>query len=144
LTGRGAAPLCRGREQPPEAHAKGNAMTSPDSKKFIVMYLIPTAVMDDWKKIDPEKRKPDEEKLMGEWSAWTKDHAKMILDTNAGGKTKLVTASGVSDFRNDIILYSIVEAGSLEEAAKSLENHPHLQIPQSSIQVMEIRPMNGM
>jgi hypothetical protein len=119
-------------------------MTSPDSKKFIVMYLIPTAVMDDWKKIDPEKRKADEEKLMGEWSAWTKDHAKMILDTNAGGKTKLVMASGVSDFRNDIILYSIVEAGSLEEAAKSLENHPHLQIPQSSIQVMEIRPMNGM
>ncbi len=74
-------------------------MTSPDSKKFIVMYLIPTAVMDDWKKIDPEKRKADEEKLMGEWSAWTKDHAKMILDTNAGGKTKLVTASGVSDFQ---------------------------------------------
>ena len=39
-------------------------MTSPDSKKFIVMYLIPTAVMDDWKKIDPEKRKAEEEKLM--------------------------------------------------------------------------------
>jgi hypothetical protein len=116
-------------------------MTSPDKKKFIVMYLIPTAVMDDWKKIDPEKRKSEEEKLMAEW---TKDHAGMILDTNAGGKTKLVTASGVSDFRNDIVLYSIVEAASHEEATKSFENHPHLQIPQSSIQVMEIRPMSGM
>ena len=119
-------------------------MTSPDSKKFIVMYLIPTAVMDDWKKIDPEKRKAEEEKLMAEWSAWTKDHAKMILDTNAGGKTQLVTAGGVSDFRNDIVLYSVVEAASQEEAAKAFENHPHLQIPQSSIQVMEIRPMSGM
>ena len=47
---------------------------------------------------------------MGEWGAWTKDHAKMILDTNSAGKTKLVTTSGVSDFRNDIMLYSIVEA----------------------------------
>jgi hypothetical protein len=37
-----------------------------------------------------------------------------------------------------------VEAASHEEAAKSFENHPHLQIPQSSIQVMEIRPMGGM
>ncbi len=119
-------------------------MTSPDKKKFIVMYLIPTAVMDDWKKIDPEKRKAEEEKLMGEWGAWTKDHAKMILDTNSAGKTKLVTASGVSDFRNDIMLYSIVEAGSHEEAAKTFENHPHLQIPQASIQIMEIRPMSGM
>ena len=116
-------------------------MTSPDSKKFIVIYLIPTAVMDDWKKIDPEKRKAEEEKLMGEWSAWTKDHAGMILDTNAGGKTRLVTASGVSDFRNDIVLYSIVEAASHEEAAKAFENHPHLQIPQSSIEVMYVRPM---
>ncbi len=119
-------------------------MSTPDKKKFIVMYLIPTAVMDDWKKIDPEKRKAEEEKLMGEWSAWTKDHAGMILDTNAGGKTQRVTANGVSDFRNDIVLYSIVEAGSLEEAAQSFEHHPHLQIPQSSIQIMEIRPMSGM
>lgn len=119
-------------------------MTSPDKKKFIVMYHIPTAVMDDWKKIDPEKRKAEEEKLMGEWGAWTKGHAAMILDTNAGGKTKLVTASGVSDFKNDIVLYSIVEAASHEEAAKPFENHPHLKIPQASIQIMEIRPMGGM
>ena len=32
-------------------------MTSPDKKKFIVMYLIPTAVMDDWMKTDPETGK---------------------------------------------------------------------------------------
>jgi len=33
---------------------------------------------------------------------------------------------------------------SHEAAAKSFEHHPHLQIPQSSIEVMEIRPMGGM
>jgi hypothetical protein len=31
-----------------------------------------------------------------------------------------------------------------EAAAKSFESHPHLQIPQSSIEVMEIRPITGM
>ena len=42
------------------------------------------------------------------------------------------------------MLYSIVEAASHEDAAKSFENHPHLQIPQASIQIMEIRPTSGM
>jgi hypothetical protein len=101
-------------------------------------------VMEDWKKTDPETRKVSEQKMMSEWGVWVGNHAKMIVSTDVGGKTKLVTQSGVSDARNDIVLLSIVEAASHEEAAKSFENHPHLQIPQSSIQVMEIRPMSGM
>jgi hypothetical protein len=40
-----------------------------------------------------------------------------------------------------IILVSFVEAESHEAAAKAFENHPHLQIPQSSIEVMYVRPM---
>jgi hypothetical protein len=71
-------------------------------------------------------------------------HSAMILSTDAGGKTKRVTSGGVSDTRNDIVLYSIIEAESHEAAAKLFEDHPHLQIPQSSIEVMEIRPMGGM
>jgi hypothetical protein len=72
------------------------------------------------------------------------DHAEMIISTEAGGKTKRVTASGVSDTRNDIVLCSYVEAQSHEAAAKAFEDHPHLQIPQSSIEVMYVRPMGGM
>ena len=41
-------------------------------------------------------------------------------------------------------LYSFVEAESHEAAAKAFENHPHLQIPQSSIEIMYVRPMGGM
>ena len=67
----------------------------------------------------------------------------MITDTAVGGKTKLVSTSGVSDTKNDIHLYSFVEAESHEAAAKAFEGHPHLQIPQSSIEVMEVRSMTG-
>jgi hypothetical protein len=42
------------------------------------------------------------------------------------------------------MLYSIVEADSHEAAAKAFEKHPHLQIPESSIEVMAINPMTGM
>ena len=37
----------------------------------------------------------------------------MIISTEAGGKTKRVTASGVSETKNDIILCSFVEANRM-------------------------------
>jgi hypothetical protein len=70
--------------------------------------------------------------------------ASVIISTEAGGKTKRVTASSVSDTKNDIILCSFVETESHEVAAKAFENHPHLQISHSSIEVMHVRPMGGM
>ena len=114
-----------------------------DSKmiKFIVFYLIPSSVMAEWAKTNPDTRKAAEEKLKAEWQKWMSDHSKMITLTEACGKTKRVTAKGISDFNNDICLYSIIEAESHEAAAKIFENHPHLQIPDSSIEVMAVRAM---
>jgi hypothetical protein len=112
-------------------------------KKFLALYLVPTSVMENWAKTAPEERKAAEEKMRGEWMQWMGAHAAMIKDTSAGGKTKRVSSTGVSDFKNEIMLYSTVEAESHEAAAKAFETHPHLQIPQSSIEIMEIRSMTG-
>jgi hypothetical protein len=119
-------------------------MPSSNTKKFLVLYLVPAPVMDEWSKTDPEKRKVAEKKMQAEWGEWMGTHSQMFISTDLGGKTKRVASTGVSDTRNDIVLYSIVEAESHEAAAKPFENHPHLQIPQSSIEVMEIRPMGSM
>jgi hypothetical protein len=120
---------------------EGKTMTDATKQKFLVLYLIPSSVMADWAKTDPATRKAEEQKMHAAWGKWMGEHAKMIISTEAGGKTKRVTASGVSDTKNDIILCSFVEAESHEAAAKAFENHPHLQIPQSSIEVMYVRPM---
>lgn len=119
-------------------------MTEATSKKFIALYLAPASVLADWAKTDPEVRKAAEQKMQAEWGKWMGDHAKMLRLTEAGGKTVRVTASGTSDTKNDIMLYSVVEAESHEAAAKLFENHPHLQIPQSSIEVMEVRSIGPM
>ena len=79
----------------------------------------------------------------------TVDHAaieKLRADqiVNSDAVTKRITQAGSADTRNDIMLYGVVEANSHAEAAKAFEGHPHLQIPQSSIEVMEINPMQGM
>jgi hypothetical protein len=114
-------------------------------KRFLVTYLAPASVIDDWKKTEPATRKAAEEKMQGEWRRWLSDHAGLFADRGAGvGRTKRVTAQGPSDARNDIMLYAIAEAESHDAAAKAFEGHPHLQIPQSSIEVMEIHPLSGM
>jgi hypothetical protein len=119
-------------------------MTDSNMKRFLVLYLVPASVMADWAKTDPATKQAEEQKMRAAWGKWMGDHAKMIISTEAGGKTKRVTTSGVSDTRNDIVLCSFVEAQSHEAAAKAFEDHPHLQIPQSSIEVMYVRPMGGM
>ena len=118
-------------------------MTDATNEKFLVLYLIPSSVMADWAKTDPTIRQAEEQKMQVAWGKWMGEHAKMIISTEAGGKTKRVTESSVSDIKNDIISCSFVEAES-HEAAKAFENHPHLQIPQSSIEVMCVRPMGPM
>jgi hypothetical protein len=119
-------------------------MTDATKQKFLVLYLIPASVMADWAKTDPTIRQLEEQKMQAAWGKWMGEHANMVIGTEAGGKTKRVAASGVSDTKNDIILYSFVEAESHDAAAKAFENHPHLQIPQSSIEVMSVKPMTGM
>jgi len=112
-------------------------------KKFLVTYRAPASVIDEWKKTVPEQRRPAED--AGGMEKWMSDHIKMFSDPGAGvGRTKRVTAQGTADARNDLMLYAIVEGQSHDVAAKSFEGHPHLQIPQSSIEVMEINPLPGM
>ncbi len=119
-------------------------MADSNKQKFLVLYLIPSAVIADWQKTDAAVREPAQQKMQAEWQQWMGAHASMILSSEAGGKTKKVTKDGVFDTKNDITLYSFIEAESHEAAAKAFENHPHLQIPQSSIEVMAVRPMGPM
>ena len=119
-------------------------MTTSTLKKFMVLYLAPPNVVAEWAKTDPAVRKAAEDKMRGEWQRWMSEHAKMITSTEAAGKTKAVTSGAISDTKNDIMLCSVVEAESHDTAAKAFAQHPHLQIPQSSIQVMEIRALTAM
>jgi hypothetical protein len=113
-------------------------------KKFLVTYLAPAAVIEEWKKTDPGKRKAAETEMQAEWKKWMTDHANVFADKGAGvGKTRRVTAQGSAGAKNDIMLYAIVQADSHEVASKMFEDHPHLRIPQSSIEVMEIHPLAG-
>ena len=60
------------------------------------------------------------------------------------GKTKRIEAKGISNTKNEITAYTIVQAES-HEAAAVFANHPHFMIfPGQSVEVMECLPIPKM
>jgi hypothetical protein len=112
--------------------------------KFLVLYKTPVSVLEGWMQTPEEERKEMEKKMKDGWDAWLKEHAANVKETAGAGKTKLVTKDGVSDTKNDIMMYSIVEADSHEAAAKMFEGHPHLDIPEATIEIMQANTLPGM
>jgi len=106
--------------------------------RFLVTYQMPHAGLDDWMKLPEETRKQQEQQMQAEWNAWMAAHKDAIAETAGVGKPKRVTAGGVEDSRNDIMMYSFVEAESHEAAAKLFEGHPHFGIPGGWIEVMSV------
>ena len=108
-------------------------------KKFLVLYLIPPSMMDEWMKTPPEVRKSEEDKMSREIQAWMSNRSRMFSDPGAGlGKAVRVTQGSTSEARNALVMYAIVQGDSKEAVAKVFLDHPHLRIPESSIEVMEL------
>ncbi len=112
--------------------------------KFLVLYLAPTHVLDDWMKTDEATRKREETRMQEEWKVWLEQQGDSVKETVGAGKTKQVTKEGVHDIRNNIMMYSIVEAESHDAAAHMFVEHIHLQIPEATIEIMKINPLSDM
>jgi hypothetical protein len=72
------------------------------------------------------------------WPASVRNRGRHQIGIPAG-----ITSEYLAGMRRNL-QYAIVEAGSHEAATKMFEGHPHLQIPQSSIEIMAIHPLPGM
>ena len=115
-------------------------------KTFLAVYLGSPAAMAHWNTLDDQTRKEREKAGMQGWMKWMKDHASSIAGTGSPlGKTKRINATGLSDTRNEIAAYTIVQAESHEAAAKLFLNHPHFMLfPGDSVEVMECLPIPTM
>ncbi len=112
--------------------------------KFIVLYRAPASVLDDWMKTPPAEREVMESKMKVDWDAWATKHAGMILETAGAGATTTVSPDGAKNARNDIMMYSLVEAPSREAVTEMFVGHPHLGIPQGTIDIMSANLLPGM
>ncbi|MEU7946443.1 hypothetical protein AB0C50_17340 [Micromonospora taraxaci] len=79
------------------------------------------------------------------WASWAQANEKAIVDPGAPlNAKKLVTAQGVEDVTDSLTGYTIVEAGSHDEAVQIFSGHPHLGLfVGNSIAVLECPPPPG-
>jgi hypothetical protein len=112
-------------------------------KTFLAVYTGTQAGMDAWKKLDEKEQKRREAEGMEAWTQWGREHAASIVEQGSPlGKTKRVTADGVTDIRNNMAAYVVVKAESHDAAARIFEKHPHFTIfPGDGVEIMECLPM---
>ena len=115
-------------------------------KKFMAIYTGSPDGRARWDQLSEDERKQREKAGMEGWMAWGEKNKAAIVE-NGGplGKTKRVDRDGVSDIRNAMAAYTIVQADSHEAAARLFENHPHFTIfPGEGVEIMEILPIPTM
>jgi len=114
-------------------------------KRFLAIYIGTEAALEraQWKELDEEKREALVASGIKAWMEWGTANAAAIVDQGSPlGKTKRASAQGVTDIRNSMTGYVIVQAESHEAAAKLFENHPHFTIfPGDSVEIMECLPL---
>lgn len=104
--------------------------------KFLVTYQTDHTKFDEWMKIPEDEREANDPQLQSAWNAWMEQHASSLIETAAVGRPKRITATNVEDTRNDIMIYSLVEAESLEAATDMFKDHPHLGMLGGWIEIM--------
>jgi len=109
-------------------------------KKFVVMYRVPVEVMEKWKKeTPPEEMKAQGQKLEKEMFAWFDKNKGAIVDQgNPLGKNTRMDHSGAKPETNDLNFYNVVQANSIDEVIAMHKDNPHVSIPGSYLDIMEV------
>jgi hypothetical protein len=110
-------------------------------KRFVALYMAERSAIDQMMKTPPAEMKSG----MNAWMKWHKANETAITELGGPlGKTKRVDAKGLSDTKNGITGYSVVEGESFESVAKIFKGNPHMQHPGCWIELLEVMPVPGM
>jgi hypothetical protein len=116
-------------------------------KRFLAIYIGTEAAQEkaQWNKLDEEARNALEASGVKAWMEWGQANSAAIVDQGSPlGKTKRASAQGITDIKNSMAGYVIVQAESHEAAARLFANHPHFTIfPGDSVEIMECLPLPG-
>jgi hypothetical protein len=109
--------------------------------KFMVLYKSTTSAKEQMANATPEEAKAG----MDAWMAWSAEAGNAIVDLGAPlqARSEVHSGSAVDNF-SKASGYSILQADSVGDLTALLRKHPHLQMPGSSIEILEMLSMPGM
>ena len=112
-------------------------------KKYLSLFVAPIEAYDKMKEAMKDKTPEEQGKEMEAWKQWMEQHKADIVDTGAPvGKAVRVTGDGtVSETRNTIGGYMIIQAENAEAAAAIYKDSPHFGMEEGAIELMEIVEM---
>lgn len=110
-------------------------------KKYLAVFVAPIEAYDKMKAANATKSPEEKKAEMDKWMQWMEKHKADFVDVGGGvGAAKRVTKEGITDVRNEIGGYMIVQAESLEAAAKVFVDSPE-DMEGARVEVMEIMQM---
>jgi hypothetical protein len=112
-------------------------------KRYLAVFTGTPAAMARWDTLTESERRQKQVQGVAAWKTWAVDNAAAIVEMGGPlGHTKLVSGGGISDIRNNLAGFTIVQAESQEAAARLFVNHPHFTIfPGEGVEVMEVLPV---
>lgn len=117
-------------------------------KRFMAVFTGSPAAHErsGWDRLSEADRNEREQRGIVAWGAWMDMHKAAIVDHGAPlGRTKRTGAEGITDIRNNLAAYLVIQAETHEAAAKMFEGHPHFTIfPGEAVEIMECLPVPGM
>lgn len=104
--------------------------------KFMILYRAPLTAREQMANATPGQMQAS----MEAWQAWATKVSYAIVDLGSPLAHTTHVGPGAASTEN-IGGYSILEAGSAEEVETILDGHPHLSMPDASIEVLEVIPI---
>jgi len=112
-------------------------------KRYLAVFTGSPSAMARWETIPEAERQKRQAEGVAAWTKWTFDNAASIIEMGGPlSRTKLVSKDGISDIRNNLAAFTVVNAESQEAAARLFLNHPHFTIfPGEGVEIMEVLPI---
>ncbi len=112
-------------------------------KRYLAVFTGSPEAMSSWQTLPDPERQQRQAKGVAAWKKWASDNAASIVELGGPlSRTKRVAKDGISDVRNNLGAFTVVQAESQEAAARLFLDHPHFTLfPGDGVEVMEVLPI---
>lgn len=106
--------------------------------RFLAVYTMQPEDLARFRALPKEQQDAIDAEGLPKWEQWQAGHAAAFADGGGMvGKTLRVTREGIATATNSICGYVVVEAETIEAAARLFENHPHFMVfPGDAVDIM--------
>ena len=106
--------------------------------RFLAVYTIKPENVVRFRSLPKSEQDATDAVGLKEWADWEERNAASFLDRGGMvGKTVRVTRDGIAKAVNDFCGYIVVEADTIDAAARLFENHPHFAVfPGDGVDIM--------